>query len=405
MRNVIFVAPFPVETTYRFVRACARLQGIRLLGIVAKAPSGPQAALFHDLAFVQDPLDESELINAARLLERRHGQIHRIVGILEPLQVALAKARHVLGVPGPTPDVADLFRDKGRMKDELRRHGLPCARHKVITQFSDATSFVEEVGFPIVIKPTAGMGCKATWRIRNARELHEALQAIGASPQNPAIAEEFLKGREYSFETITIDGEVQFSSFTRYFPTPLEVFENPWIQWAVVHPRDITGPEFDDARQLGIRAVKALGLDTGFTHMEWFRRHDGTLAIGEIAARPPGAQIVVGNNYVHNHDFYFSWARAVIDNAFDGPFERHFSVGVAFLRGIGHGRVMGITGVDEANRAVGPLVVESHLPRPGSPRSDSYEGDGFIILRHPDTEVVKTAVKKVIETVKIHYAE
>ena len=40
------------------------------------------------------------------------------------------------------------------------------------------------------------------------------------------------------------------------------------------------------------RAVKALGLETGFTHMEWFRRDDGSLAIGEIAARPPGAHIV-----------------------------------------------------------------------------------------------------------------
>lgn len=403
LRNVIFAAPFPVETTYRFVRAAAGLQGVRLLGIVTKPPSGPESKLFADMVTVSDPLSEDQMVKAARLLEARHGKIHRIVGILEPLQVALARAREALGVPGPTVAVADLFRDKGRMKDELRHHGLPCARHKVLTSLNDAKDFVEEVGFPLVIKPTDGMGCKATWRITNIKELGDALRAMGASPKNPAIAEEFLQGREYSFETITINGEVRFHSISRYYPTPLEVFENPWIQWVVAHPREITGPEYDDARELGLRAVRALGLDTGFTHMEWFRRHDGSLAIGEIAARPPGAQIVMSNNYVHNADFYRAWARAVIDEAFDGPYERKYAVSVAFLRGIGHGRVLGVSGVEEVNRTVGSLVVESKLPKIGAPRSDSYEGDGYVILRHQETEKVIAAVKKVVETIKIHY--
>ena len=37
---------------------------------------------------------------------------------------------------------------------------------------------------------------------------------------------------------------------------------------------------------------KFLGLQTGMTHMEWFGRPDGSIAIGEIGARPPGAQIL-----------------------------------------------------------------------------------------------------------------
>ncbi len=403
MRNVIFAAPFPAETTYRFARAAKRLEDVRLLGIVAVPPSGPDADLFADVATVKDALSTEQLVEAAKLLEKRYGKIHRIIGILEPIQEAIATARKELGVVGTSPEVADLFRDKGKMKDELRRHGLPCARHHRISSWADAEDFVNEVGFPIVVKPPAGMGAKATWRINDAAELKKALAAMQTSPQRPAIAEEFLHGREYSFETITVDGEVRFTSLSRYYPTPLEAIENPWIKWCVVHPREIRSPEFDDAKKLGVEAVKALGLDTGFTHMEWFRRDDGSLAIGEVAARPPGAQIIPGNNYVHDADFYRAWARAVVDDAFDGPWERKYSVGVAFLRGIGRGRVMGVTGVAEAMRKVGDLVVESKLPRPGTPRSDSYEGEGFIILRHPDVDVVKEAVKTVIETIQVHY--
>jgi len=403
MRNVVFVAPFPLETTMRFARAVGRLAGVRMLGIAQEAPGGDDRALFADVVTVRDGLDTHQLVEAARLLAERHGEIHRLVGILEPLQVQLAEVRQALGISGPSPVTADLFRDKARMKDELRRHGLPCARHAVIRTWADAEAFVTEVGFPMVVKPPAGMGSKSTWRIENVDELKAALGALHASPERPALAEEFLRGREFSFETITIDGQVRFESATRYYPAPLEVMETPWIQWVVVLPRDIDGPDYADARALGVKAVTALGLDTGMTHMEWFRRDDGSLAIGEIAARPPGANIVRLNSFAHDADMYRAWARAVVDGAYDGPYERKYAVGCAFLRGGGRGRVRAVHGVDAANARVGKLVVESKLPTPGAPKSDSYEGDGYVIVRDPDTEVVKQAMSTIIETIQVEY--
>lgn len=404
MRSVIFAAPFPLETTMRFARAAARLPDVRFLGIFQEPPGGEDARLFADIVRVGNALDTGELVRAGHLLKERHGPIHRVIGILEPLQVQLAELRQALGVPGPSPETADLFRDKARMKDELRRHGLPCARHARITSWAEAEAFVGQVGLPIVLKPLAGMGCKATWRINSVDDLRGALGALHPSGDNPCLAEEFLRGREYSFETITVGGEVRFTSFTRYFPTPLEVVETPWIQWCVLLAKDVSGPEFDDARELGTRAVKALGLETGMTHMEWFRRDDGSLAIGEIAARPPGAQIVLANSFAHEVDMYRVWARAVVDEAFDGPFERKYAVGTAFLRGIGRGRISSVSGIDEVQRKVGHLVVKAQLPQVGAPRSDSYEGEGFIMVRDSDTEVVKAALASIIETVRITYA-
>jgi biotin carboxylase len=384
MRNVVFVAPFPLETTLRFVRAVASL-GVRLLGIAQEPPGGADRGLYADMVTVSDGLDTRQLLEATRLLERRHGRIHRLVGILEPVQVQLAEVRRAMGIPGTSPETADLFRDKSRMKDELRRHGLPCARHRMIRAWADAEAFVREVGLPLVLKPLAGMGCKSTWRINSLDDLLAALTALHASPERPALAEEFLRGREFSFETITVGGNVVFQSASRYYPTPLEVMETPWIQWVVVLPRVIDGPDFADARALGVKAVKALGLETGMTHMEWFRRDDNSLAIGEIAARPPGANIVRMNSFAHDVDMYRAWARAVVDDAFDGPYERKYAVGCAFLRGIGRGRVVDVRGVERANEQVGHLVVESKLPARGTPKSDSYEGDGYAIVRDPVT--------------------
>jgi biotin carboxylase len=403
MRNVVFVAPFPLDTTMRFARAAAGLGDVRMFGILQEPPRGTDAGMFADLVTVNDGLDTSQLIAAARVLVRRHGAIHRVLGILEALQVQLGEMRRALGVPGPGPDTAELFRDKARMKDELRRHGLPCARHRLLRSWNDAEAMIAEIGLPVVLKPPAGMGCKATWRVRSVDELRGALAAIHASPDNPALAEELLIGREHSFETITVNGQVRFHSLSRYYPTPLEVMETPWIQWVCVLPRDTSGPEWSDAIELGVRAVTALGLDTGFTHMEWFRRDDGSLAIGEIAARPPGANIVRMTGLAHDADMYRAWARAVVDDAYDGPYPRRYAVGCAYLRGVGRGRVLRVIGVDRAQELVGRDVVEARLPEPGAPRSDSYEGDGYVIVRHPDTEVVTAAMKTIVETVQVQY--
>jgi hypothetical protein len=39
----------------------------------------------------------------------------------------------------------------------------------------------------------------------------------------------------------------------------------------------------------------------------------------------------------------------------------------------------------------------------GREKSTTYEGDGFVILRHPDTRVVENALETLIETVRVHY--
>jgi hypothetical protein len=141
------------------------------------------------------------------------------------------------------------------------------------------------------------------------------------------------------------------------------------------------------------------------THMEWFERADGSLAIGEIAQRPPGANISLMTGLAHDIDPYRAWARAVVDGELDAPWHRRHAVGCAFLRGMGQGRVASVTGVRETNEAVGKLIAEARLPTLGAPKSDSYEGDGFVVVRHERTEVVQAALTKIVDTVRVHYAE
>jgi formate-dependent phosphoribosylglycinamide formyltransferase (GAR transformylase) len=296
--------------------------------------------------------------------------------------------------------VARNFRDKARMKTILGQHGLPCARHCLASDDATAVAFADRIGFPLVLKPPAGAGAQRTFQVDDVRALGEALRACGLASGNPVQIEEFVAGDEHSFETVSIDGRAVWHSLTHYHPTPLDVLRNPWIQWCVVLPREIDEPRYDDIRRAAFRTLEVLGMDTGLTHLEWFRRRDGSLAISEVAARPPGAQITSLISWAHDIDFLRTWARLMVYGVFDPPVRR-YAVGAAYLRGQGRGDVRGIHGLEAAQRELGSLVVEAKLPTHGQTPTGSYEGEGYVILRHAETAVVEQAVRRLVSLVRV----
>jgi hypothetical protein len=229
------------------------------------------------------------------------------------------------------------------------------------------------------------------------------LQRYPPKRWDPTLLEEFVSGVEHSFDSVVIGGRPSWYSISRYTPSPLEVLENPWIQWCVFLPRDVSGQEFEPIREAAFRALAALGLETGLSHMEWFRLRGERVAISEVGARPPGAQITSLLSWAHDLDFYSAWPRLMIFDEFDPPPRRH-AVGAAYFRGQGTGRVRAIHGLEEAQRRFGHLVVEASLPRAGQWPSGSYEGEGYVILRHPESEVVEDALKHIVSTVKVELA-
>jgi|SRR5687768_8899135 len=403
MPNVVFAAPILSENASRMIEAVASLPDVRL-GVITQDPAEKMSPEMASKAAahwrVDNILDSRQLTWAAQELSKRLGGIDRIFGAYEQLQEPLADVRASLGIEGMKPDVAHRFRDKSEMKDVFRANGIPCAKHALFTTLEEARAFVEEVGFPVVIKPPAGAGAISTFKADDEASLRESVAKAGAKKGRPALIEEFIVGDEYSLETISIHGHAVWHSLTHYYPTPLEAVRNPWIQWCVVSPREVNDAKYDDIRAAGARALKVLGMETGLSHMEWFRRRDGTVAISEVAARPPGAQITTLNSRAHDIDFVRAWAQVMVFGTFEIP-TRKYAVGVAFLRGQGNGRIRKVHGLDQIGREIGSLVVDVKLPVPGAAPASSYEGDGYVIVRHPETEVVMQALKRLISVVRV----
>jgi biotin carboxylase len=404
MPVVVFAAPILSENAARMIGAIAELPDVRT-GVISQAPLEdlpPPVRSQVSHWRVVDVLDTAQLADAVRQLETRLGPTDRLVAAYEQLQVPLAEVREQRGIGGMRAEAARNFRDKARMKSLLRDAGLPCARHRLATSVEEAVGFARELGFPLVVKPPAGAGAQATAKVDDVSALRAAVESASPGPDRPVLLEEYMTGHEHSFETVSIGGRAVWHSLTHYFPSPLEVLRNPWIQWSLILPREVEEPQYDDIRHAAFRALQVLGMGTGLTHMEWFRRPDGTIAISEVAARPPGAQIMTVMSRAHDFDAVAAWARLMVFDEFAAP-PRRYAVGAAYLRGQGNGggRVKAVHGLDQVERELGTLVVDFKLPTPGQAPTGSYEGEGFVILRHPETAVVQRALQRLVSLVRV----
>jgi biotin carboxylase len=288
------------------------------------------------------------------------------------------------------------------MKAVFEAAGVPCARSRRVASAGDVTAFAAEVPYPFVAKPLAGAGARNTFRVDSDARLGQWLATAPPTADQPMLLEEFMTGEEHSFDSVLLGGEMVWHSVSRYVPSPLDVLEHPWIQWCVLLPRRI-----DD--HLGVaevagRALRALGLRDGLSHMEWFRRPDGTTAISEVGARPPGSQFMTLLSYAYDTDLYAAWARLAVDGVFDPP-ARAFACGGAYLRAQGSGRsIVAIDGLDRVSEATRSRVVEVRLPPQDAAPSGAYDGDGYVVVRDPSTEAVEAALAEIITTITVRTA-
>jgi hypothetical protein len=402
-QHVVFVVPFFMAATLRFVAAAADLDGVRL-SIVSQDPleSLPPGLRSRVVGHwrIADGLDASQIVGAVQELGRRFGPVQRLVASLEQLQEPLAIAAAQLGLPGLDPLAARRCRDKLQMKDAFTQAGVPCARYAQIGDAAAARAFASTTGLPLVAKPLAGAGARNTFRIDSAATLERYLERHPPQPAQPVLFEEFLRGREHSWDAVLLHGEVLWRSISVYSPSTLTVLENPWIQWCVLLPRELDAAEFQRIDAIAPRALQALGLRTGLAHLEWFAREDGSVAVSEAAARPPGAQFTTLLSLAHEHDFYRAWARLMIHERFDVP-ERRYAAGAAYLRGLGQGRVRAIEGIDALRREYGDLIVDAHWPTPGVTQLAGYEGAGYVLLRGTDTARVAAGLRRAVELIRV----
>ncbi|MDP2311351.1 MAG: hypothetical protein Q8P41_00485 [Pseudomonadota bacterium] len=384
--DVLFLSPaYPPEMA-AFTRGLAEV-GARVLGVGDSLPEALPPALRGHLA---DYLHVPRIMDEADVIRRVGGWLGgrrptRIETNWEPLTVLAARMRAAFGVPGLTEDVVIGFRDKPLMRERVEAAGLRVPRSERARTRGEAWAAAQRIGFPLIVKPVAGAGSADTFRVEGPGGLDAVLDQIRHVPE--VSVEEFIEGDEYTYETLCVDGRPVYESVCQYFPNALVARQNEWISPIIQSLRDLDDERVAPGVALGRSVLGALGMGTGFTHMEWFRKPNGEAVFGEIACRAPGANMVDLMNYTSDVDLFREWARVVCWGRCEAPAARPFSAAIVFKRAEGQGRIAHVEGLDAFRRRHRGAIVREELLPVGAPRRDwkqTFLSDGNLVVRHAD---------------------
>ncbi len=384
--DVLFLSPHYPDDIPQFVAGLARV-GARVIGVgdqhIDALPAHTRDTLWK---YIQIGSFGNEDAAIATVMSELEGwNIDLVESLWEPTMLMAARLREAIGVPGLAVQPTVAFRDKGEMKRLIEAAGLRTPHSRRTTTRHGCRQAAHEIGFPIIIKPIAGAGSVDTYRIENETDLERGLARLGHVPE--VSVEEFISGDEFTYDTICANGEIMFENVCEYRPNPLIGKQVEWISPQVIAWRDLSDPFISDGVALGRAVIDAMGMRSGFTHMEWYRKPDGEVVFGEIGARSPGGRLTDMMNYACDGDLFTGWAEAVVHGTFSQPTERRYNVVQIIKWAQGQGQITRIDGVGQMMAEYGEHVVNVDLLPLGSPRRNwqaTVLSDGVIVVRHRD---------------------
>lgn len=319
--NVVLVSPhFPPN--YVNFSIALRRRGANVLGIVDESPENLRPALREALTDVirVDDLHRFDQVSAAMsAFIERWGQVDRLESHNEHWLDSDGRLRADFGIPGLKPDELVPMRRKSLMKDVFSRAGLSVARGRVTRSLEEALAFVEEVGYPVVLKPDQGVGASGTWKITDREGME---RFFSEKPPVDLFMEEFIEGKIVTFDGLADrEGQIVFCASLHYADGMMEMV-NDRLDIFLCTQREL--PE--DLVEAGTRAVSAFGLKERFFHVEFFRTSgNGRLIALEINVRPPGGLILDMYNFSSDIDLFDEWARMLTETNYAPlAYERKF---------------------------------------------------------------------------------
>ena len=403
--NIIFIEPSFPSNQREFVRAL-HAAGAHVVGIGER----PAAYLGDDVkgwlgdyVQVRSVVHEPSLLDAVRRVQKAMW-VDRLEATIEAHIMAAATVREATGIPGTSTKTAFLCRDKPAMKEALRAAGVPCAQSARARTPEEARKFAAAVGYPLIVKPPAGAGASATFRVRDEQALERVIRESGLAGGTAVAIEEFIEGHEGYLDTLTINGEVAHEFITHYYPNVLEAMRERWISPQMITTNRIDAEGYNEVRQLARKVNRILEIGTSATHMEWFYGPRG-LKFSEIGCRPPGVGQWDVYNAANEFDLYYEWACALVHGRPSSQPSRRFAAGMIALRPDRDGRISGYTGLNRIGERYGDCIVAAHLPDPGTPTQPieaGYMANAWMRVRHPDYDQLRNIMNDIGKTVQVH---
>lgn len=162
-------------------------------------------------------------------LEMPHGVILSVGGQI-PNNLAMRLDKENVNILGTSAQSIDNAEDRHKFSAMLDRLGIDQPRWRELTSFEDINRFIDEVGFPVLVRPSYVLSGAAMNVCSNRDELHQFLQlAANVSKQHPVVVTEFIQNaKEIEMDAVAQNGEIKVYAISEH------------IEYAGVHSGDAT---------------------------------------------------------------------------------------------------------------------------------------------------------------------
>lgn len=300
---------------------------------------------------------------------------------------------------------------KARLKDETRKAlrdcNLPNARFTEISNLEEAKKAANNIGYPVILKPTDGACSQNVFLVNNQNELIGAFNKLSNSKKSyldfkvrrKFLVEEYIDGDEFSVEIFMLNGKAAFASVTEKIKGQLPFF----VEVAHIVPTSVHTDKISILTKAAEDYMNALGLKDGCSHVEMRLSPKGPIVM-EINPRPGGDQIA--RDLLINA-FGINLFSAIIDwhlgNSVDVKPKKNLASAIAFLTTSMVGKIKAISGVEKAMNTHGVVkcLVKAKIGDFVKPPESSDDRYGYVISVGKTPNEAKQTAYAALEQIKL----
>ena len=198
-------------------------------------------------------------------------------GVLKKYNVEL------IGAKLPAIKMAE---DRELFKEAMKRIGLEVPRSGYAKTVTDALSIVEEMNYPVIIRPSFTLGGTGGGIAYNSEEFQEMVQyGLDASPYSELLIEESVIGwKEYELEVMrdSKDNVVIICSIENFDPMGVHTGDSITVAPA----QTLTDKEYQIMRDAALKIIREIGVDTGGSNIQFSLNPDnGKMYVIEMNPR------------------------------------------------------------------------------------------------------------------------
>lgn len=401
MRSVLLIAPHNSYRIHAYIEAAKHLD-IKLViasqskySLVSSVAEGLQVN-FHDDAFSLDVVLQADKTHQFQAVVSTDDAGVRLASVVA----------QALGLSANAPESAQLTRRKDLARQRLKECGVITPDFRTVDLTQPVSSQLNQLHYPVVVKPLAMSGSKGVIRANNLQECVTALNRVkliltcltDSFERENVLIEAYISGKEVAFEGLLHKGKLrQLTIFDK--PEPMEgpFFEETYY----LTPTSLSADQQLLIQSRVEQACEAYGLREGPIHAE-LRLQNKEAYIIEMASRTIGGDcadmLTFGLNVGIEELVLLQALGKPVDIA---PLKN--SVGVLMIPIPSQGILRRVEGISRAKQVahitdIGISVREGYELVP-LPEGTSYLG--FIFAKAPTAELAEAALRKAHGRLKI----